>query len=405
MNKYKRRILASVIAGSGEKYLIRDEFLADIAAGSVDETLATPGPGTRNVVDTGTFLSISGGKIATADSMGVADPSLIYREAIARVAGRLGWGYTNWNARGYIGFGAAIIGTLNAASICVLSTEIVVYDTAPSWNLGAKTLNADYETLVALRLAGNFCFIKGTGYANLELLYIGDTDATATLYYGTADRVAGGDTTSWHTLKVPEKLWLPIPLASDGFGGVVGVTDGAGHAEGVTGGLGAGVGGLSWTDQVGTWAIGGGDKNCSALAGGIGICTVPTSTADLYIDVESTRTGSELGIVARYTDVNNYLRAYHDGVNVKLDEVVGGVPNNLITAADVIAAGGLMTLMVKAQTAWLAYDGTLTGTTAIIDAGLTAANAGLYSTDILNVFDNFRVYARGTSGEYDNFFR
>ena len=387
------------------KYLINDEFLTNIAAGSVDETPAEPGPGTRNVVDTNNYLSIAGGEIATSDATAVGDPCLIYKEAIARVAGRLGWGYV-WNShRFYLGFGNAITGAITKSSFCLTTgVSFSIYDTANVVPVGLNTAAVWYQTLIALRQAGAFYFVEGgIQYGNLELLYIGDTNADATLYYGAAHRVGGGDTTKWKNLKVPDVRWLPTPIASDGFGGIVGTTDGLGHAEGVVGGLGAGGSGVAWTDQVGTWAIAAGAKNCSVLAGGIGICTVPTTTPDLYISVEGTRNGSELGIIARYTDANNYLRAYHDGINIVLDEIVAGAPNNLITKIDAIAAGGVIALSLSGQSAWLFYDNAGAGTTAVINAGLTASTAGLYSTDILNTFDDFRLYARGTSGEYDNF--
>ena len=42
-------------------YLLRDEFPSDLPAGSINNTLAAPGPGTRTVVDTNSIMSIAGG--------------------------------------------------------------------------------------------------------------------------------------------------------------------------------------------------------------------------------------------------------------------------------------------------------------------------------------------------------
>jgi len=53
-------------------------------------------------------------------------------------------------------------------------------------------------------------------------------------------------------IRIPDTLWLPTPLVSDGFSGST--SDGLGHAE--TSGLGSGGSGVSWTGA--TWAVSGG---------------------------------------------------------------------------------------------------------------------------------------------------
>ena len=404
-NNLLTSVRRSIVGGASKhRYLFRDEFTTDLAAGSVDETACEPGPGTRNVVDTGSFLPLVSGVVATTDATATGDPSIYIKEPIARAAGRMGWGWMKRNARGYIGFEDANSGSPAKTASAITATNLVVRDAELSIDLGETiAVNQWYEYLHALREAGAFYFVRGQAFTNMTLVYIGDADATATLYYGGADRVSGADLTAWKSFRIPKKLWLPTPIASDGMS-ALGTTDGAGHAEGIAGGLGAGGTGLAWTDQVGAWEIAAGARNSSALAGGLAICTVPTGTDDLYIDVECTRVGSELGIAARYTDGNNYLRAYHDGVNAVLDEVVAGAPNNLITAANAYAAGAVLALSLEGQTARLIYNKVYVGKTAVINAGLTATNAGLYTTDIANTFDDFRVYARGTGGEYNYFF-
>jgi len=394
------KLLTVLGGGGGPAYIINDQFLTDLAAGSVDESLATPGPGTRNVVDTGDFLSISGGEIVTTDATGTGDPCLFYKEPIARVAGRLGWGYLRTESRGYLGFGDGITGIPQVASFFGNSSTLNIYD-GTVVSTGDWTSYQYQQTLVALRLAGGFYFVEYDSH--LQLVYIGDADGTGDMYYGWSHRAAGSDTSKGKLFKVPEKLWLPTPIASDGMS-ASGATDGLGHAEGVAGGLGAGGSGVSWTAAVGTWGVAAGARSCSALDGGVGICTIPVTSADLYIDCELTRNGSELGSIARYTDANNYLVAYHDGTNAKLDEVVAGVPNTLITGAVAYSAGAVLALALSGQGAHLIYNKTGIGSTSSINAGLTAAVAGLYSTDTGNTFDDLRVYARGTSGEYDNFF-
>ena len=388
-------------------YIINDEFLTALAAGAVDGTLAEPGPGIRHVVDTGNFLSIIDGKVDTTDAIATGDPRLYYTKSIAKVAGRFGTGETSVMHRSYFGFDIDLDGAPVRAGF-FNTNYFTCYDLANTGRTGPlqQAVDVFYEQLVVLRRKGCFCFVRGgvtVPYPYYELMYMGDVDTFGIYYFGLGDRVGGGDISEWKNLKVPKALWLPTPIATDGFGGVVGTTDGEGHQEGVFGGLGVGGSGIAWTDQVGTWAIAGGIKNASALAGGLAFCTVPTSTSDLYVDVEVTRAGGSAGIVARYADSNNYLIAYHDGVNVVLDEVVGGVPNNLISAAIAYVAGAVLALSLRGTQAELFYNLVNRGNTITIDATLTAQNAGLYSTNTANTFDNFRLYAKGTSGEYNNY--
>lgn len=74
--------------GGGIKYLINDDFTTDIAAGSVNGTVAEPGPGNRTVVDSGSRLSLASGSLLFAAG-GVAgtDPYLSH-DLLPRVSGR-----------------------------------------------------------------------------------------------------------------------------------------------------------------------------------------------------------------------------------------------------------------------------------------------------------------------------
>lgn len=53
------KALATVIPGASATYLIRDEFTDTVAAGSVDGTAATPGPGSRVVSDTESKVAVA----------------------------------------------------------------------------------------------------------------------------------------------------------------------------------------------------------------------------------------------------------------------------------------------------------------------------------------------------------
>ncbi|HUW11159.1 MAG TPA: hypothetical protein VM537_15625, partial [Anaerolineae bacterium] len=86
----KLRFLLALRPRSPIRWLLRDEFRIDAAAGAVNGTPATPGPGTRTAVDTGgDALSIASGNMAFANPNNVAgDPGLWYG-AITRQAGRI----------------------------------------------------------------------------------------------------------------------------------------------------------------------------------------------------------------------------------------------------------------------------------------------------------------------------
>ncbi len=78
--------------GGGIEYLLRDEFITDVAAGAMDATLATPGPGKRaaSLGATSTHV-IAGGKLVTTD--GTNNDNLTWTKtdgsAFARAAGRI----------------------------------------------------------------------------------------------------------------------------------------------------------------------------------------------------------------------------------------------------------------------------------------------------------------------------
>ena len=100
---------------------------------------------------------------------------------------------------------------------------------------------------------------------------------------------------------------------------------------------------LTWTQQVGAWTVATGKANASALSGGKALATVPaTLTPDLLIAAALTRSAGVVGLVVRYTDTSNYVVAYHDGTNAKLDQVVAGVTTNKISAAATYSASAIL---------------------------------------------------------------
>jgi hypothetical protein len=194
--------------------------------------------------------------------------------------------------------------------------------------------------------------------------------------------------------------WLPAPIISDGFGSAFGLSDGLAHLE--QGGMGRGGHGAAWTQQVGAWTVASGRASASATSGGIAIATVQGGTKDVLADIKLTRSAGQGGLLLRYTDASNYLYANHDGTNCFLKQVLAGVTTTLITAAAAYSANAVIRVDLNGVGARLYYNNTLVGTTASINAALTATLHGLYVTDVTAnlTVDDLIVWPKGTGNEY-----
>ncbi len=139
--------------------------------------------------------------------------------------------------------------------------------------------------------------------------------------------------------------------------------------------------------------------------------TVPTSDADVIADVNVTMTaGTQAGLVTNLDSTSspaNFLIAYHDGTNVKLDKNVGGTYTSLINTAATYSAGATLRVITYHSDAntlkvRVYYNNALVGTEqTVTDAGIINNTLhGLFSTYSGNTFDNFTLFARGTGGEY-----
>lgn len=387
-------------------YLINDTFTTDRAAGAVNGTKAEPGPGLRDVNDTGSKLSLSGGSLVIASAApGTGNPRLLYA-AQGRRAGlvaiialatpasgsagpaRAGWTYS---PTGIYGTEAVAFANSNVLEARVNLTNVTV---------GASALGTSYIVAVVLRASGAFYFIKGGAFSNWTMLWssTGVVDTPMAPVFAAINNGAG---CSSAYLRVPATLWLPTPLASDGFS-AWGTTDGFGHAEGVAGGLGSGGGGLTWTNQIGTWGDSAGKAFANALSGGIAAATVDTSKTDTIVTAKVTRSGGVAGVLVAYVDANNHVRAVHNGTNAQLIKRVGASDTNVISAAATYSAGAEIRVIREGTAYRLYYNNALIGSQQTISDAVFngVTKQGLYSTDDAAAFDDFVVRARGTGGEY-----
>lgn len=380
------------------KYSLRDEFLIDRAAGSVNGTAAEPGPGVRTVVDTNSKLSIASSLLSFATG-GVTNgnPALWY-PSISRVAGLILLGKLNYTTSGgwILGWDTDQTGGLASHAFFLTGTALSANSGLAGPTVATIAASTDYQLALVLRAVGAHFFVKGGAWTNWTLIYSFSTASNTPVFPG-----IGGNATSVMTfdfIRVPSTFWLPTPLASDGFATAFGTTDGLGHAE--TSGAGSGGGAVTWTQQVGTWTVASAKANAATLVGGIAIATVPTTTADVMVDVKITRSAGAGGGVLRYTDANNYLYWNHDGTNCFLKQVLAGVTTTLVTAAATYSANAVARLDAIGAAGRLYYNNALVGTTASINAALTATAHGLYVTDTTVTLDDFVVRAKGVGNEY-----
>jgi hypothetical protein len=402
-------------------YLLRDEFTDTLTAGNVNGTAATPGPGTRTVVDTDNKLSISSGALQLDIKTANGDPRIHYG-SIARAAGRLLVAeMTNAaeNGKSNIGFDSNETSNLNDPAVYFVDASATINMLSASSSnvtaVGAFSAATSYAVAFALRAAGHFCFIKGGAYASWTLLWGDDSANVDPLYPGANQgNDAGGTLHTSDYIRIPDALWLPTPLVSDGFTDTNGVSldahtsDGTGHAEGVAGGLGAGGSGLSWTEQAGDWDIQSNKANL-VTDGTRSAATVETSEADVIIDVTTTlETATKAtGIVARYADTDNYWNVnVSDNTNEfhLWERTAASSTKRASTAYAVLLATDYdIRLIAYGNTIDCYLDGGNKITYGSASAGNTVTVHGLRSNDTNSRHDNFAVYSRDGYSALDEY--
>lgn len=140
--------------------------------------------------------------------------------------------------------------------------------------------------------------------------------------------------------------------------------------------------------------------NSNGLLGGTGLLlTQPNlvgTTSNTNAGIRNYTAASEVGIIsnADSTTPTNYLKAYYNGTQVKLDKVVAGVTTNLISSITSFVADALIEIVRTGQATFqLKYNGVQIGTNQTVnDAAIqSAGRSGLYSTNSANRFNNLFV--------------
>jgi len=377
-----------------ELYIVWDNFEHAIAAASVNTSAVEPkgwGYGNRAATNSTSKLSISQGLASFAATGAAAgDPGLWYpttprllgktflARATVAAASRSEWGWDS-SAAGSV-LDSIVFHTTTVLVANVNGTNVVV---------GVYAAGT-YDIALVMRATGMFYFIKGGTFKDWTLIYISALGSAAG-FAGIACSNAASTAFYATNPRVPRQLYIPKPMMSDGMSAAT--TDGSGNTEA------NGATGQVYTN-VGTWGVGGGVRSCSVLFGGIGFSYLNCQSTNVIMDAVCTRSAGVTGMVARYVDSQNYLIAYLDGTNAKLDQVVAGATTNLITAAVTYGAAFVLRLMLDGTEARLFYNNLAVSTVGTTPAA-GSKNHGLYTTDTGATFDNLCIWARGTEGQHN----
>lgn len=373
-------------------YYLYDAFGDTVPAGSVNGSAVDGVGGRRTVADANGKQSVSSG-IYNFATGGVANDWVYWNDAaFAQTAGRAfmaDFGVRSATSSLTFGFDINSVAGAIRNGITITTTGISYVTAAAAIALIPITNTAVSLAIIPRATAGFWYFVKGGGLTNWTLLNFSILD-TATLNIPeiqTTNTTAGF---SVDNVRIPKAAYTIQPYTSDAFTAVT--TDGNGHPEG------GATSGLAYT-AVGTWGVSGGACSCSALSGGIGFRYLPTSSPDVIVSCVATRSAGVMGVVARYEDASNYIIAYHDGTNFKIDKVVAGSTTNLSSQVRAYAAGANIRLVIRGVSAEGQYN--FLASAVVTVPASTSVNHGLYTTNTGNTFDNLQYWPTGSEGQYE----
>lgn len=166
------------LGGAGIVYLLRDEFITDLPAGSVDGTAAEPGPGTRGTVENDGTISIAAGllNISGQATVTYGDLGIYWTPNFARESGLAVEFRVRRNGLGICaGFGwmsGTALSLAQRAHCFQLNGTAVDLRSDPNANVVATTSNLTfYKFKIVLKATGcNYYFndaLVGSGTASV----------------------------------------------------------------------------------------------------------------------------------------------------------------------------------------------------------------------------------------------
>lgn len=203
--------------GGGITFLLRDDFMVNVAAPLASPRTAEPGPGTLTLVQVDGEYSISSGNLAFPAHASAAwsEQGMYEAGGRSRAAGRTL----------LTSFNVAVDGDIIAANFStVASTAFNAAGNGNFWGSGrilywldtnfynsglSLSLATAYKFAVILRTSGAFHFVKGGAFASWTLFMVSSQCTTATHYPQFNTQSGSG------TLDFVRVLDLPAPFASD----------------------------------------------------------------------------------------------------------------------------------------------------------------------------------------------
>lgn len=153
--------------------------------------------------------------------------------------------------------------------------------------------------------------------------------------------------------------------------------------------------GQPWTVLAGTWGIIGNQAYESNGLDVLKFAVVDALTPNGIIDVEAVfRTGSEIGIIFRSSDVNNFLLAYVTLTGLTLVKKVSGTTTSLGSYGFTPANGQSFTIRVNANGSAIKVSlDTIERISVSESTSSTITKHGMYKfgAPTTNRFDNFRI--------------
>lgn len=449
LKKKKRAEIAAIggVVGSNPvRYLIRDDFTDTKSAGSVNGTPATPGPGTRTVIDTNSKLSIGSGalNIATGGLAG-GDPGLYYAIQ-TRLLGRLYIASITpgtTNRAGNFGFDNNAIGTPDNGMYFGTTSILYVYPNSLGTpiQVGTYSISTNYKVAVIMRATGMYFFLKSTTDV-WKLMFVGMA-GTANLYPACSSG-STTDITAVDFIRIPVALYIPPIDTYDTFtraNGAIGTSEATGPdgqgcaAKAWTGATwtiatnkavntpttmadvivnGAMAADTDWTHGV-NWAIAAGVATATAPAGDLSQTVAPltakvwyrltydvTRTAGTITPTYGTATGVARSANGTYTEV---VRANNTGFKLAPDAAYAGTVDNVVVLPNTLSS--LFSSLTAATTNVVASVDITFDATSGVQAGLVLALDSASSPDdfiivYCNRVDNKIYVDKCINGTYTN---
>ena len=204
-------------------FLLRDDFLVDVAAPLASPRTCLPGPETLTMVQTDGQFSISSGKLTFAAQMTPAwGDQAAYSAVQARVAGRAVLGKINASgALGMFGWDVNQAALPSEAIYLDGSNNLSVWLPGPaSAVVGAWAQSTDYSLAVVMRTTGTFMFIKGGAFTNWTLIWV-EATATGTRYAAFLNYQLAGTFDNFRVIDFPAPFATDYGLATQRLAGSV----------------------------------------------------------------------------------------------------------------------------------------------------------------------------------------